>query len=167
MEYKELNKQFWGQHLWARGYFVASSGNVTDAIIKAYIQNQDLQEKNTPDNFDIGWKWREEDNLMGQTLGCFSSTSNLPALAGRGLDFILCGSFYTKHLYLLIMYNFLCIFEKGIVTINFDYIRHSIKHNMVLDYLVYVFLNTTTPFSPTSLCSVKFWPQQSYDELDQ
>ena len=54
MEYKELNKQFWGQHLWARGYFVASSGNVTDEIIKAYIQNQDLQEKNTPDNFDIG-----------------------------------------------------------------------------------------------------------------
>ena len=54
MEYKELNKQFWGQHLWARGYFVASSGNVTDAIIKAYIQNQDLQEKNTPDNLDIG-----------------------------------------------------------------------------------------------------------------
>ncbi len=54
MEYKELNKQFWVQHLWARGYFVASSGNVTDEIIKAYIQNQDLQEKNTPDNFDIG-----------------------------------------------------------------------------------------------------------------
>ena len=54
MEYKELNKQFWVQHLWARGYFVASSGNVTDAIIKAYIQNQDLQEKNTPDNLDIG-----------------------------------------------------------------------------------------------------------------
>ena len=40
MEYKELNRQFWGQHLWARGYFVASSGNVTDEIIKAYIQNQ-------------------------------------------------------------------------------------------------------------------------------
>ena len=54
MEYKELNKQFLGQHLWTRGYFVASSGNVTDEIIKAYIQNQDLQEKNTPDNLDIG-----------------------------------------------------------------------------------------------------------------
>jgi len=38
MEYKELNKQFWGQHLWARGYFVASSGNVTDEIIAAYIK---------------------------------------------------------------------------------------------------------------------------------
>ncbi|MFZ2538860.1 MAG: IS200/IS605 family transposase, partial [Oscillospiraceae bacterium] len=28
MEYKELNKQYWGRHLWARGYFVASSGYV-------------------------------------------------------------------------------------------------------------------------------------------
>ena len=42
MEYKELNKQFWGQHLWARGYFVASSGNVTDEVIREYIKNQDL-----------------------------------------------------------------------------------------------------------------------------
>ena len=54
MEYKELNKQFWGQHLWARGYFVASSGNVTDEIIKEYIKNQDLQERNDSDNFEIG-----------------------------------------------------------------------------------------------------------------
>ena len=54
MEYKELNKQFWGQQLWAGGYFVASSGNVTDEIIRAYIQNQDLQEKSKSDNFEIG-----------------------------------------------------------------------------------------------------------------
>lgn len=26
MEYKELNQQYWGQHMWARGCFVASSG---------------------------------------------------------------------------------------------------------------------------------------------
>ena len=54
MEYKELNKEFWGQHLWARGYFVASSGNVTDDVIKEYIKNQDLQERNKSDNFEIG-----------------------------------------------------------------------------------------------------------------
>ncbi len=54
VEYKELNRQFWGQHLWARGYFAASSGNVTDEIIQAYIQNQDLQEKSDTDNFEIG-----------------------------------------------------------------------------------------------------------------
>ena len=51
MEYKELNKQFWGQHLWARGYFVASSGNVTDEIIAQYIKDQDLEEKTRTDNF--------------------------------------------------------------------------------------------------------------------
>ena len=56
MEYKELNKQFWGQHLWARGYFVASSGNVTDEVIREYIKNQDLQERSNSDNFEIGEK---------------------------------------------------------------------------------------------------------------
>lgn len=54
MEYKGSNKQFWGRHIWARGYFVASSGNVTDDVIKEYIKNQDLQEKSASDNFEIG-----------------------------------------------------------------------------------------------------------------
>ncbi len=40
MEFPELRKRYWGQHLWARGYFVASSGNVTDEVIKSYIENQ-------------------------------------------------------------------------------------------------------------------------------
>ena len=53
MEYKDLNKQFWGKHLWARGYFVASSGNVTDEVIAEYIKNQDLSENMKPDNFNI------------------------------------------------------------------------------------------------------------------
>ena len=53
MEYKELNKQFWGQHLWARGYFVASSGNVTDEVIAQYIRDQDLEEKTRTDNCTI------------------------------------------------------------------------------------------------------------------
>jgi len=33
-EFGELSRQFWGRHLWARGYFVASSGKVTDEVIK-------------------------------------------------------------------------------------------------------------------------------------
>ena len=41
MEYQVLRKQFWGQHIWARGYFCVSSGNVTDDMIKNYIQNHD------------------------------------------------------------------------------------------------------------------------------
>lgn len=40
--FKELQKQFWGQHLWARGYFACSSGNITDEVIMKYIENQDV-----------------------------------------------------------------------------------------------------------------------------
>ena len=40
MEFRHLNKQFWGRHMWARGYFVATSGNVTDEVIKEYIRLQ-------------------------------------------------------------------------------------------------------------------------------
>ncbi len=43
-ENKDLSKQFWGRHLWSRGYFVATSGNVTDEIIMEYIKNQDIKE---------------------------------------------------------------------------------------------------------------------------
>ncbi len=53
MEYKELNKQFWGRHLWGRGYFVASSGNITDEVIVEYIKNQDIAENMKNDNFNI------------------------------------------------------------------------------------------------------------------
>ena len=53
-KYKELNKQFLGEHLWARGYFVASSGNVTDEVIAENIKNQDLDERRKNDNFEIG-----------------------------------------------------------------------------------------------------------------
>ncbi len=53
MEYKEMNKQYWGRHIWERGYFVASTGNVTDEIIAEYIQNQDIEERQNADNFSI------------------------------------------------------------------------------------------------------------------
>jgi len=40
MEFKALSRQFWGRHLWARGYFAASTGNVTDEVIMQYIEQQ-------------------------------------------------------------------------------------------------------------------------------
>ena len=39
-EFPHLRKQYWGRHFWARGYFCCSSGNVTDEIIKQYIEQQ-------------------------------------------------------------------------------------------------------------------------------
>jgi putative transposase len=50
-ENKQISKEFWGRHLWGRGYFVATSGNVTDEIIMEYIKNQD--EEKTDDDFKI------------------------------------------------------------------------------------------------------------------
>ena len=41
--FRTLNKMFWGRHLWARGYLVATSGNVTDEVIAKYIEDQDLE----------------------------------------------------------------------------------------------------------------------------
>ncbi|MFM9908641.1 MAG: IS200/IS605 family transposase [Chitinophagaceae bacterium] len=43
MEDKNLQKQYWEQYLWAKGYFGASSGTITDEIIKDYIENQDIK----------------------------------------------------------------------------------------------------------------------------
>ena len=50
-ENKDLSKLFWGRHLWGRGYFVATSGNITDEIIMEYIKNQDNNESN--DEFTV------------------------------------------------------------------------------------------------------------------
>ena len=39
-EHKELKKRYWGQHLWASGYFCRSVGTVTREMIKEYIESQ-------------------------------------------------------------------------------------------------------------------------------
>ncbi|HSR53991.1 MAG TPA: IS200/IS605 family transposase [Acidobacteriota bacterium] len=42
-DYRGLRRKFWGRHLWARGYFVASRGNVSDEMVAQYIENQDVK----------------------------------------------------------------------------------------------------------------------------
>ena len=42
-EFPELKKRYWGQHLWARGYFCATVGSVTKTMIQEYIANQSEQ----------------------------------------------------------------------------------------------------------------------------
>ena len=36
-----LRKRFWGRHFWARGYLAVSSGNITDEMVKEYIEEQE------------------------------------------------------------------------------------------------------------------------------
>jgi putative transposase len=52
-EFPHLKKQFWGQHLWSRGYYAVSSGNITDEMIMEYIKNQDEDQEKRGDNFTI------------------------------------------------------------------------------------------------------------------
>ena len=40
-EFKELKKRYWGQHLWARGYFVATSGQISIEEVQKYIEEQE------------------------------------------------------------------------------------------------------------------------------
>ena len=39
-EFPRLRKQFWGKHLWARGYLAVATGTVTDEVIRQYIDEQ-------------------------------------------------------------------------------------------------------------------------------
>ena len=36
-----LRKIFWGRHFWSRGYLGVSTGNITDEMIREYIEQQE------------------------------------------------------------------------------------------------------------------------------
>ena len=39
MEFPELKKKYWGQHFWAVGYGVWSTGNITDEMVQEYLEH--------------------------------------------------------------------------------------------------------------------------------
>ena len=43
-EFPALRKRYWGQHLWARGYYCASVGAVDEKTIREYIEHQRCDE---------------------------------------------------------------------------------------------------------------------------
>jgi len=55
-KFPELQKRYWGSHLWGRGYFCCTVGAVTEDIVKKYIENQSDQ----PDSFKV---WDEAKDL--------------------------------------------------------------------------------------------------------
>ena len=50
-KFPELGKKYWGQHLWARGYFAVSVGTVTESALRDYIEHHFDDEPN--DSFRI------------------------------------------------------------------------------------------------------------------
>ena len=47
--FPELKKRYWGRHFWARGYFCVTSGEVTEEMIRNYLEHH--FEPKTDDNF--------------------------------------------------------------------------------------------------------------------
>jgi len=52
-EFPHLKKQYWGQQLWARGYFAVSTGNVSSKMIEDYISHYFEEEDSGKDLFRI------------------------------------------------------------------------------------------------------------------
>ncbi len=50
-EYPKLQKEYWGKHFWAIGYGVWSTGNITEEIIKEYLEHHKDQSNYDNDNF--------------------------------------------------------------------------------------------------------------------
>src|SRR6185503_2870117 len=44
-EFAHMRKRYWGQHLWARGYFAVTVGNVSTEEVQRYIEQQELHQK--------------------------------------------------------------------------------------------------------------------------
>ena len=40
-EFRELQRRYWGRHLWGRGYFCATVGAVTEEQVRRYIEQQE------------------------------------------------------------------------------------------------------------------------------
>ena len=53
MEFPILKRHFWGQHLWQIGYFVSTTGSVTEKIIRDYIAEQGKKEQDEDRTFII------------------------------------------------------------------------------------------------------------------
>jgi len=48
-EFPMLKKRYWGRHFWARGFFCVTSGQITDEMIKNYLEHH--FEPKPDDNF--------------------------------------------------------------------------------------------------------------------
>ncbi len=50
-DHRRLRREFWGRHLWTRGYFVATTGNVSEEMVARYIETQDVTQRD--DQFNL------------------------------------------------------------------------------------------------------------------
>jgi putative transposase len=49
--FPHLRKRFWGQHIWERGYFCNTIGQVTEEMVRPYFENH--LDKSFDDTFTL------------------------------------------------------------------------------------------------------------------
>ena len=50
MEFPHLEKRYWGRHFWASGYGAWSIGNITDEMVKKYLEHHRNSSNQDSDN---------------------------------------------------------------------------------------------------------------------
>ena len=61
-EFELLRKRYYGGHLWSRGFYSATSGNITDEQVIDYVRNQDRDEADD-DKFHVS-EWKERNPTL-------------------------------------------------------------------------------------------------------
>ena len=52
-EFPQLHKQYWGKHFWGIGYAAFSSGTITDAMIREYLDEHEQHARHHDENFVV------------------------------------------------------------------------------------------------------------------
>jgi len=50
-DFSSLKKRYWGNHFWASGYGVWSSGNITDKMVNDYLEHHRGKDSEDDSNF--------------------------------------------------------------------------------------------------------------------
>jgi len=61
-EFEHLRKKYWGQHLWAREYFCATVGAITEDMVKEYVE---IQQTDGPEEAFKGTELSFSQYLLG------------------------------------------------------------------------------------------------------
>ena len=72
-EFEDLRKRYWGQYLWARGYFCATVGALDEETIKKHIESQHWDDD--AEGFKITASTKPEPALQPGTLQAASVAS--------------------------------------------------------------------------------------------
>ena len=50
-EFPKLGERYWGRHFWASGYGAWSTGNITDELVKQYLEHHRKEDSNDDSDF--------------------------------------------------------------------------------------------------------------------